>query len=161
MHMSALKPKAEAKRLSRLSLTIQFATDGVFLPSRQKIRSWVIAAMKEEMTVAVRVVDEDEARTLNHQYRGRDYATNVLSFGYQTEPCSGDLILCAPVIERESVAQGKDLEAHYAHLIIHGILHLQGFDHEEEPSAKVMEALETSVMQALGYGDPYTSAQVN
>lgn len=159
--MSALRPKAESKSSSRLSLTVQFAAGGVFLPSRQKIKSWVAAAMREDMTVTVRVVDEDEARILNRQYRGRDYATNVLSFGYQTVPCSGDLILCAPVIERESGAQGKDLEAHYAHLIVHGILHLQGFDHEQDTSAKEMEALETSVMQTLGFNDPYNSAQVN
>ena len=159
--MSALRPKAKSKLSSRLSLTVQFATEGVFLPSRQKIRSWVVAAMREDMTVTVRVVDEDEARILNRQYRGRDYATNVLSFSYQTVPCSGDLILCAPVIERESGAQGKDLEAHYAHLIVHGILHLQGFDHEQDASAKEMEALETSVMQILGFNDPYNSAQVN
>ena len=159
--MSALRQKAESKRSSRLSLTVQFAAEGIFLPSRQKIKSWVAAAMQEDMTVTVRVVDEDEARILNRQYRDRDYATNVLSFGYQTVPCSGDLILCAPVIERESRVQGKDLEAHYAHLIVHGILHLQGFDHEQDASAKAMETLETAVMRALGFDDPYNSAQVN
>lgn len=159
--MSALKLKAESKRAIQLSLTIQFAAGSVFYPARQKIRSWVTAAMQEDMKVTVRVVDEDEARILNHRYRGRDCATNVLSFGYQTEPCSGDLILCAPVIESESRDQGKDLEAHYAHLVIHGILHLQGFDHEENTAAKAMEALETSIMETLGYGDPYNAEQVN
>lgn len=156
--MSALKPKPALKRVPRLSLTTQFPTVSAIYPARKKIKSWVLAAMQEDMIVTVRLVDEAEARTLNRQYRGRDYATNVLSFGYQTTPCSGDLILCAPIIEQESMAQGKDLEAHYAHLVIHGILHLQGFDHEQDASAKLMEALETAVMHKLGFENPYNTA---
>ncbi len=114
-----------------------------------------MAALQQDMIATVRLVDESEARSLNREYRGKDYATNVLSFSYQTMPCSGDIILCAPIIEQETTAQGKNLEAHYAHLVIHGILHLQGFDHEQEDSAQRMEALETEVVIRLGFKDPY------
>lgn len=106
--------------------------------------------------MTVRLVDAEEGRRLNREFRAKDYATNVLSFVYQQEfPCQGDLVLCVPVVNREAVEQGKSVEAHYAHLVVHGMLHLQGYDHENESDALVMEAVETHIMRKLGYTDPY------
>jgi probable rRNA maturation factor len=104
----------------------------------------------------LRVVDEGEARSLNRDFRGKDYATNVLTFVYDdTDPLSGDIVICAPVVERESVEQGKPQLAHYAHLTLHAALHLQGYDHENDSDAAEMEALETALMAKLGYPAPY------
>jgi len=108
--------------------------------------------------VTFRIVNEAEGRSLNHAYRRRDYATNVLTFVYDdARPLSGDVVLCAPVVSREARAQGKTLTAHYAHLVIHGMLHLQGYDHEKNSEARVMEGRETAIMAGLGFGDPYGS----
>jgi probable rRNA maturation factor len=114
-------------------------------------------------------VGEAEGRALNRDYRGKDYATNVLTFAYAEGealpglpeeggdvPLAGDLVLCVPVVVREAAAQGKTLEAHFAHLVVHGMLHLQGYDHENETEASEMEALETSILRELGYANPYT-----
>jgi len=109
----------------------------------------------------LRIVDGEEGRALNRDYRGKDYATNVLTFEYGPDetleglPLSGDIALCAPVVAKEAQAQGKTLEAHYAHLVVHGMLHLQGYDHEDAAEAAAMEALESFVMMRLGYPDPY------
>ena len=106
--------------------------------------------------MTLRIVDEAEGHELNKAYRGRDYATNVLTFVYDdTVPLSGDVILCAPVVAREAAEQGKPLEAHYAHLAIHAALHLQGYDHESDAEAAEMEALESALMLKLRYPDPY------
>ncbi len=127
----------------------------VLAPAR--VRRWVGMALERPAELAVRIVDAEEGRALNHQYRGRDYATNVLTFDYQREPVvMGDLVLCAPVVEAEAQAQGKTLEAHYAHLLVHGVLHAQGWDHETgEADALAMEAAEILLLGALGYPDPY------
>lgn len=108
--------------------------------------------------VAVRFVDGDEGRELNRNYRGKDYATNVLSFPYESgERVQGDLVLCREVVEREAREQGKAPEAHYAHMVVHGMLHLQGHDHETgREDAERMEALERRILDALGYPDPYS-----
>jgi len=101
-------------------------------------------------------VGQAEGRALNRQYRGKDYATNVLTFDYTREPVvSADLVLCAPVVEREAREQGKPLVAHYAHLLVHGTLHAQGLDHEKDADASAMEARETAILVALGFEDPY------
>lgn len=135
---------------------MQYASQAKVLPSRQQFRRWVTAAMQQELHCTIRVVDESEGRTLNHDFRGKDYATNVLTFVYDdTDPLSGDIVICAPVLERESAEQGKQLLAHYAHLTVHGVLHLQGFDHENTADALEMEALETALMCKLGYPAPY------
>jgi len=109
--------------------------------------------------VTIRLVDAGEGQALNAKYRGRDYATNVLSFPYDTEPrLSGDLVICPEVVAREALEQGKTLDAHYAHLVVHGMLHLQGFDHEAgEIDAERMENEETRILAALSYSDPYLS----
>ena len=154
-----------------LKLAVQKAVEGddkANAPKKNHIRRWAQAALRRDAQVTVRLVGEDEGRSLNHDYRGKDYATNVLTFAYaegeelpgvpdQAEdgPLAGDLVLCVPVVVREAAAQGKTLEAHFAHLVVHGMLHLQGFDHENEVEAAEMEALETSILRTLGYADPY------
>jgi probable rRNA maturation factor len=128
------------------------------LPSRRQIETWVTSALYADAALTVRFVGEEEGRTLNRTYRGKDYATNVLTFAYaesQDDPVSGDIVLCCPVVEAEAREQRKPLEAHYAHLIVHGVLHAQGYEHEDDAEAEEMEAIETETLQALGYDDPY------
>lgn len=140
-----------------LSLSLQFADKrhrDILL--RHKVARWLKAALEGDAELAVRIVDAEEGQTLNRDYRQKDYATNVLTFDYATEPVvMADLILCAPVIEREAEEQGKTLEAHYAHMLVHGALHAQGWDHLEDDEAQAMEAREREVMAALGFADPY------
>ena len=144
-----------------LDLSIQYAVDKVGLPTRAQFRRWASAALAHDAKAGLRIVDGEEGRALNRDYRGKDYATNVLTFEYGPDetleglPLSGDIALCAPVVAREAEEQGKTLEAHYAHLVVHGMLHLQGYDHEDAAEAAAMEALESFVMMRLGYPDPY------
>lgn len=139
-----------------LSLSVQYALPAEGLPTRTRLRKWAAAALRTDAAVTVRLVDAEEGRSLNHDYRKRDYATNVLTFVYQdTPPLCGDIVLCAPVVAEEARQQRKDLAAHYAHLVIHGMLHLQGYDHESDADATVMEALETEIVTQLGYPAPY------
>jgi probable rRNA maturation factor len=124
--------------------------------ARPRVARWVRAALEAPAQITLRIVDEDEGRALNRDFRQRDYATNVLTFDYQREPLVvADLVLCAPVVSREAREQRKPLEAHYAHLIVHGTLHAQGWDHEKARDAKRMEARETELLAALGYPSPY------
>ncbi|MDD4928821.1 MAG: rRNA maturation RNase YbeY [Gallionella sp.] len=143
------------KTKPKLSLTVQYIIPA--LPTRPQWRRWIKAALQFDTSMTLRIVGEAEGRELNKAYRGRDYATNVLTFVYDdTPPLSGDVVICAPVVEREAIEQGRDLLSHYAHLAIHAALHLQGFDHENEADASKMEALETALMLKLNYPDPYT-----
>ncbi len=140
-----------------LSLSLQFADarHKALLP-RHKVARWVRAALLNPGEITVRIVGAAEGRELNLEYRQKDYATNVLTFDYQHAPVvMADLILCAPVIESEARDQGLALEAHYAHLLIHGTLHAQGFDHETAKQARAMEPRESALMRRLGYADPY------
>ena len=150
------------KPLPTLSLELQFGSFPALPAHRQAVTRaraarWMGMALARPAEIAVRIVGEDEARALNRQYRGKDYATNVLTFDYTREPVvSADLVLCGPVVEREAREQGKALEAHYAHLLVHGTLHAQGYDHEtDERDALEMEALEVLLMGALGFSNPY------
>lgn len=139
-----------------LHLAVQYAAHPAVVPDRGRIRRWIRAALEKDAEMTVRLVDAEEGRMLNQAYRKRDYATNVLTFVYEQTPTyQGDLVLCVPVVEREAAEQGKDLLSHYAHLIVHGTLHLQGYDHENEADAAVMEPLETQVLARLGIADPY------
>lgn len=144
----------------RLNLSVQYACDGE-LPQRPAIRAWVRQALDVDGPrggqITIRFVDEDEGRALNRDFRHKDYATNVLSFPYDDDPIvSGDLVVCAPVVRREAREQGKSPETHCAHLIVHGTLHLQGYDHETgEDDARIMEDKERVILAALGFGDPY------
>ncbi len=144
-----------------LSLTIQRATRATPVPRAALLRRAAQAASQRPGEVTLRVVGEAEGRRLNRDYRGKDYATNVLSFAYDDAPAvCGDLVLCAPVLQREAAEQGKSLEAHYAHLVVHGLLHLQGYDHEDEDDAVRMEQIERRIVMELGYSDPYPGEPV-
>jgi len=140
-----------------LRLSLQFADPShrAELP-RHKVARWIRAALEHPAQITVRIVDAEEGRSLNREYRGKDYATNVLTFDYSHAPVvQADLILCAPVVEAEAREQGIALQAHYAHLLVHGTLHAQGHDHEDEDEAVEMEAEETRILATLGFSDPY------
>lgn len=144
------------KNLHSLSLAVQYASKADRVPTRAQFRRWIRAAQQEDIKVTLRIVDEQEGRELNKNYRGKDYATNVLTFVYDDdEILSGDVVICAPVVEREAREQHKDLLSHYAHLTLHAMLHLQGYDHESETEATAMEALESALMVKLRFPDPY------
>lgn len=140
-----------------LTLSLQFAdpSDRAIV-TRHKVARWIRAALEAPGEITVRIVGADEGRALNREYRAKDYATNVLTFDYGTEPVvAADLVLCAPVLQREARELGIALEAHYAHLLVHGTLHAQGYDHEDADEARAMEARETELMHVLGFADPY------
>lgn len=148
--------------LNNLSLSLQFGQfDNLAahraLLTRARVTKWIKHALAVDAEMAVRIVGEDEGRQLNAQFRKKDYATNVLTFDYQQAPTvMADLVICGPVIEREAQEQNKSLEEHYAHMLVHGTLHAQGWDHEtSEEDADEMEAYETDILAALGYADPY------
>jgi len=124
-------------------------------PAAPRLRRWARAALNREARVTLRIVGAREGRALNRCYRGRDYATNVLTFVYSGRPLAGDIALCAPVVAREARSRGISREAHYAHLVVHGLLHLQGYDHEKRADAARMERRERRILAALGYDDPY------
>ncbi|GLR13872.1 rRNA maturation RNase YbeY [Chitinimonas viridis] len=156
-----------ADREGSLDLAVQYGVRPKGTPGKKLLRLWAAAALEAglDASLTLRVVDEAEGRALNRDYRSKDYATNVLSFAFNEgeampgmdDIMMGDLVLCAPVVEREALEQGKTLEAHWAHLVVHGVLHLQGYDHMDEVEAEAMEALETAILQSLGYPDPYLS----
>ncbi len=140
-----------------LKLSLQFAdaTHRAQLP-RHSVARWIRAALHAPAEIAVRIVGVEEGRALNRDYRGKDYATNVLTFDYERAPVVvADIVVCAPVVADEARAQGVGLADHYAHLLVHGALHAQGHDHERAADAASMEALESKVLSALGFGDPY------
>lgn len=150
--------------LPPLQLSLQFARfEGVASHraalARHSVRRWLRHSMGADVASAaftVRVVDAEEGLMLNGTYRHKDYATNVLTFGYAEAPeVAADLVLCAPVVAREAAEQGKSLMAHYAHLLVHGALHAQGWDHEVDAEAEAMEAREIAILAALGFANPY------
>ena len=158
--MTATRPAERAAREPRLQLAIQWQVDPSALPRRRTLRRWVLAALERPAKVTLRFVGAREGRTLNRSYRGRDHATNVLTFVYDGQPSlSGDIVLCAPVVDREARSQGKRLVAHYAHLVIHGMLHLQGYDHQRADDAVRMAARESAILARLGHADPWRSVR--
>ena len=150
-----------------VELEVQRATNSVTTPDDKQFRLWVeyaVAQTEHDQTLTIRIVDEEEGRRLNREYRSKDYATNVLSFPMELpeglpaeieQSQIGDLLICAPVVEREAIDQGKPEINHWAHLTIHGVLHLLGYDHEQADEADVMESLETEILAKLGISDPY------
>jgi probable rRNA maturation factor len=147
--------------LHALTLSLQFGKlpdaelHRAALP-RHKVARWMRHALASDAEITVRIVDATEGQALNRDYRERDYATNVLTFDYMLEPVvTADLVLCAPVVVQEAKDQGKTLQAHYAHLIVHGALHAQGWDHELDEDARVMELREAEIMARLGFENPY------
>lgn len=152
---------------SRLDVAVSYGLPRAGLPAAASFRKWVAVALRgriREADLAIRLVDAREGQALNHHYRGKDYPTNVLSFPAEIPeglpkgvkfPLLGDLVICAPVVEREAHEQGKALAAHYAHLTVHGTLHLLGWDHEDDKEAEAMEQLERQILAELGIADPY------
>lgn len=147
-----------------LAVEVQRVLDDDTVPSSKQLTAWARATWQDadpvKAEIVVRVTDEDESRQLNHDFRGKDKSTNVLSFPYDPVPeldlhHIGDLVICAPVVEREAHEQSKTVEAHWAHMVVHGMLHLQGFDHENDEDAVRMEARETEILTGLGYPAPY------
>jgi probable rRNA maturation factor len=146
-----------------LRVDVQLAADDPGLPTQRQLIEWARAAWlggPEDAEVVVRAVDEAEGRRLNHEFRGKDRATNVLSFPFEPLPGVdldhlGDLVICAPVVAREASEQGKPAPAHWAHMVVHGMLHLQGYDHETDAQAVEMEGRETRILTALGFAAPY------
>ncbi|MDP1690925.1 MAG: rRNA maturation RNase YbeY [Burkholderiaceae bacterium] len=127
--------------------------------ARHKVARWIRAALQAPAEITVRIVDEAEGRALNRDFRAKDYATNVLTFDYQRAPLVlADLVLCAAVVAREAREQRKTLAAHYAHLLVHGTLHAQGWDHARAAPARAMQARESELLQGLGFADPYRAA---
>ena len=151
----------------RLDVSINYALPRSGIPAAASFRKWVAAALDSrirEADLAIRIVDDKEGRALNQHYRGKDYATNVLSFPADLPeglpegvrlPLLGDLVICAPVVAREALEQDKPLAAHYAHMTVHGVLHLLGWDHDNDRDAECMEQLERDILAKLGIGDPY------
>jgi probable rRNA maturation factor len=150
---------------NKLTLSVQYADTRLQETiTRPLIRKWVKAALFAPAELTIRFVDAAEGQALNREYRGKDYATNVLTFAYnegeeiaEDEPTRADIILCTDVLEREAAEQNKTVEEHTAHLIVHGVLHAQGYDHEEDDEAEEMEGLETELLVGLGYADPYAA----
>lgn len=157
------QPWEDGRQSGEVELEIQRAIDAPDLPEDDAFRQWVAAALgnrREAAALTIRLVDAEEGRELNHAYRQKDYATNVLSFPLTLPeaveiPYIGDLAICAPVVAREAGEQGKPARAHWAHMTVHGVLHLLGFDHQNSAEAREMEGLERQIMAALGFADPY------
>ena len=152
--------------MSKVTLDLQMAFDGAGVPKEALFEAWAEKAWQGEnpTEVTLRIVGNDESRELNHQYRDKDKPTNVLSFPFEapagiTVPLAGDLVICAPVVEQEAREQSKDAVAHWAHMVVHGMLHLQGYDHIEDNEAEVMEALEIRLLAQLGFANPYEAEE--
>jgi len=153
---------------NKLALSVQYADTRLQdIVTRPKLRRWVQAALFAPAQLTLRFVDAEEGRTLNRDYRNKGYATNVLTFAYTEdagtelagdEPTQADIILCTDVLQREAAEQNKSIEAHAAHLIVHGVLHAQGYDHESDQEAEEMEQLETEILAALGFANPYAQS---
>jgi probable rRNA maturation factor len=142
--------------MPQLDFSLQLASQENNLPTEAEFRRWVRAALRVDTSVTIRIVDAEEGRVLNATYRGKDYATNVLTFPLTEHPhLMGDIVICAPVVAREAIEQGKTLLAHYAHMTVHGVLHLHGYDHEVDAQAELMESMEMAAMQKLGFANPY------
>lgn len=147
----------------KLDLDIQIATENTSLPSEQKFKQWVtlaIGAAMSEVEMTIRLVEVEESQTLNRTYRGKDKPTNVLSFPFEAPPevdlpLLGDLVICAAIVEQEAAEQNKQLDAHWAHMVIHGCLHLLGYDHIIDDEADEMESIETQLVEGLGFSNPY------
>ena len=136
-------------------IVIQRCVPAAGIPAASSLRQWAQSALRKKGALTIRIVNEEESETLNSRYRHKQKPTNVLSFGYGERGVLGDLVICAPVVEREAKEQGKTVRAHWAHMVVHGCLHLQGHEHEKEAEATAMEALEIRILGKLGFNNPY------
>jgi probable rRNA maturation factor len=148
------------QKIIKLKLTVQYANEITLnlkqIPTRVHFRKWFKAGLMQDAQIALRIVGEAEGYGYNREFCGNNYATDVLTFVYDdTMPLSGDIVICASVVEREANQQQKDLMAHYAHLVVHSVLHLQGYEHSNRKSTEIMEKLETKIIMRLGFDDPY------
>jgi probable rRNA maturation factor len=149
-----------ARRAPRLTLSVQYAVSDDALPRPTTLRRWARCTLARDALVALRFVGTREGRTLNTLYRGKDYATNVLTFVYDDAgTLKGDVVLCVPVLRHEARAQRKPLADHCAHLVVHGMLHLQGYDHDTDRAARAMEAREREILRRFGIADPYAPSR--
>jgi probable rRNA maturation factor len=147
---------ATESKQAQLWMDIQNVSTLAGIPSDALFRKWARKALRVNAEITLRIVDEDEGRALNKEYRGKDYATNVLTFPLLEEPfIMADILICAPVVAKEAKEQGKNLEAHFAHLMVHGVLHAHGYDHEVPAQAELMESIEIQTLTNLGYANPY------
>ena len=145
----------------KLSLAVQYGINSGLIPERAQFRRWINAALQRDACITLRIVDEKEGRALNKNFCGKDRATNVLTFVHEEVGILyGDIAICSPVVEREAHDHHKDIQAHYAHLAIHAVLHLQGYDHNKVADANRMEALEAALLMKLGYADPYQAVNL-
>lgn len=148
--------------MPQLSLSIQIASQFANIPTNMQFKKWAKAALRVDTEVTIRIVDEAEDQALNLAYRSKDYATNVLTFALNETPhLMGDIVICAPIVAKEAAEQNKTLEAHFAHLTVHGILHLHGYDHEDAHQAELMESIEIQILTKLGYPNPYLITEDN
>ena len=153
----------KAKPVQRLLLEVQHASEVSDVPDEQALHAWALAALGSDpapVELVIRIVDERESQTLNARYRGKNKPTNVLSFPFETPPeiemnHLGDLVICAGVLAREAREQHKSLDDHWAHMVVHGVLHLRGYNHLDEAQASAMEALEKQILEEFGIADPY------
>ena len=144
----------------QLLFSVTYACDRTGLPSTQQLRRWVMAALRVDAEINVLIAEREEATQLNQQYRGKDYAPNVLTFAFSEDPMvAADIMICAPVVKEEAQQQGKSLMSHFAHMMVHGVLHAQGYDHEVEAQAELMEQIEIQTLTKLGYANPYTELE--
>lgn len=151
--------KTGTKHTAAPRIAVQCAATARNVPTPARIRQWARATLASDARVTIRIVGQAEGRLLNNSYRNRDYATNVLTFVFRdAPPFEGDIALCAPVITHEARAQRKTVAAHYAHMVVHGLLHLQGYDHENKKDAAAMERRERTLLARFGYPDPYRPA---
>jgi probable rRNA maturation factor len=163
--MPRAAPKRKPVASPEFSLSVQFASEADALPSRAQVRRWVAAALERAAEITVRIVDAEEAQALNQDYRDKSYVPNVLTFEYGEigqdgsgrGVLGGDVVICAPVVEREALEQGKPAKHHYAHMTIHGVLHLQGYDHVEPAEAAIMESREIAILKQFHIPNPYSS----
>lgn len=159
-----MKPRRDATAGAQpptLRLAIQGETAFPALPARSTLRRWTALALDRDATLVLRFVGMAEARKLNREFRGKDYATNVLTFDYMERPVRADIVICVPVVRREAREQGKTLRAHLAHLVVHGVLHAQGHDHATQGQARRMEGRERRLLARLGIHDPYGDLHVS
>jgi probable rRNA maturation factor len=154
------------EQIAQIELEVQYALEDSELPTEQDFRVWTLAALQQcsvPVELVIRVVGAAESRDLNRRYRGKDTPTNVLAFPFEAPPGIpsrhlGDVVICAPVVKREAREQSKPASAHWAHMVVHGVLHLCGYDHHSEQDAAEMEALEKRILQGMGIPDPYSVA---
>ena len=142
--------------MPQLKFSLQIASKMAEIPTKNLFKKWAKSAIRVDTEVTIRIVDETEGRALNLAYRGKDYATNVLTFPLSETPhLMGDIVICAPIVAKEVAEQNKSIEAHFAHLTVHGVLHLHGYDHEDAHQAELMESIEIQTLAKLGYANPY------